>query len=1101
MPTLRLLLLVPALILTGFVLLPAQPEQPPYNPSINPASDQGEKAIARFKIPAGFKVDLWAAEPLLANPVCFCFDEKGRCYVAETFRLHAGVTDIRNHMDWLDDDLASRTVDDRVEMMKRRDGKNFKSYGIHHDRVRLLEDTKGTGKADKATVFADGFNHIPDGIGAGLVARRGKVWYTCIPDLWVLQDTKGTGTADVKKSLSHGYGIHVGFLGHDLHGLRFGPDGKLYFSLGDRGLSVKTPDGLLDNPDTGAVLRCNPDGSELELFHVGLRNPQELAFDDFGNLFTMDNNSDSGDRVRWVHLIEGGDSGWRIGYQFGTPYGDRGPWNTEKMWHPRWDGQPAWIVPPLANLGDGPSGLTHYPGTGFTDKYKGHFFLADFRGGPGNSGVRTFKNEPAGASFKFVDGGQFLWNILPTDVDFGYDGGLYVADWVDGWGLPKKGRLYKITDPEGQKNPAVAEVKKLFAEGFEQRSAEELAKLLGHVDQRVRQEAQFALAERGKASAEVLAGMARANPSVLARVHAIWGLGQINQQVPVGKELVALTKDSEDEVRTAALRVLGDRKIEMGVPALTAALKDASPRVRLYAALGLARLGSKESLPAVVEMLRENNDKDAYLRHAGVMALSATKDETAITALGKDPLPSVRLAAVLALRRLGSLHVGDFLSDATPLVVAEAARAINDAPILPAMPNLAALIRRQGLPNEVMFRVLNACFRIGTPEMAKEVATFAARSDAPEALRVEAVKCLGDWTKPSGRDRILGIWRPLPERAPEVAASAFKSAVGGIFTGPAKVREEAVKVSVKLGIKEVGPLLAEIVKDTKLPGRVRVEALLALDTLKHATVGEVTQTALGDAEPRLRAAARSVLAKKDPMAAFELSTRALQNGETVEKQSALTLLGELKVAGAEPVLKDWLERFDAGKVTPALQLELLEAAGKRPEPGFKEWVAKFEASRASKDKVAQYRESLEGGDAAAGREVFFNKAAVSCLRCHKVGSDGGEVGPNLSEIGSKQKRDYLLESIVDPNKVIAQGFETVILVMNSGKTVAGIIKAETPTEITLINPDGQLINVRKADVDERQKGKSPMPEDVVKHLSRRELRDLVEYLSTLRKPN
>src|SRR5262249_44679692 len=152
------------------------------------------------------------------------------------------------------------------------------------------------------------------------------------------------------------------------------------------------------------------------------------------------------------------------------------------------------------NLGDGPSGLTYYPGVGFGDKYKGHFFLADFRGGPGNSGIRTFKNEPNGASFKLVDGGQFIWGTLPTDVEFGYDGGLYFSDWVDGWGRPRKGRIYKVTDPEGIKNPAVAEVKKLFAEGFEQRSAEELAKLLGHADQRVRQEAQFTLAERGQVS-------------------------------------------------------------------------------------------------------------------------------------------------------------------------------------------------------------------------------------------------------------------------------------------------------------------------------------------------------------------------------------------------------------------------------------------------------------------------------------------------------------------------------------------------------------------------------------------------------------------------
>src|SRR5262249_31224270 len=156
-------------------------------------------------------------------------------YVAETFRLHAGVTDTRAHMYWLDDDLACRQVADRVAMYKKHLGDKFASYGIEHERIRLLEDTDGDGKADRSTVFADGFHHIPDGIGAGLLARGDKVWYTCIPDLWLLRDRKRTGKADVRQSLHTGYGVHVGFLGHDLHGLRLGPDGKLYFSIGDRG--------------------------------------------------------------------------------------------------------------------------------------------------------------------------------------------------------------------------------------------------------------------------------------------------------------------------------------------------------------------------------------------------------------------------------------------------------------------------------------------------------------------------------------------------------------------------------------------------------------------------------------------------------------------------------------------------------------------------------------------------------------------------------------------------------------------------------------------------------------------------------------------------
>src|SRR5262249_1030613 len=161
-------------------------------------------------------------------------------------------------------------------------GKDADLWAIEHDRVRLLEDTTGDGMADKSTVFADGFNHLEDGIGAGLLARRGTVWFTCIPSLCQLQDTQATGQAHVRNRLQTGYGVRIGHYGHDLHGLCMGPDGKLYFSIGDRGLHVETAKGIVSNTDSGSVLRCNPDGSELELFATGLRNPQSLTFDQYG---------------------------------------------------------------------------------------------------------------------------------------------------------------------------------------------------------------------------------------------------------------------------------------------------------------------------------------------------------------------------------------------------------------------------------------------------------------------------------------------------------------------------------------------------------------------------------------------------------------------------------------------------------------------------------------------------------------------------------------------------------------------------------------------------------------------------------------------------
>ena len=489
-------------------------------------------AIKQFKVPSGFKMDLWAAEPMLLNPVALCFDEKGRVFVAETFRYRTTVYDIREHMNMFDDDLASRTVEDRATMLKKYLGDKVGDFTKESEVVQLLEDRGGTGKADHSTIFAQGFDTILDGIGSGVLARKGNVYYTDIPNLWLLKDTKNTGRADVRTSLSYGYGVHYNLTGHDLHGLRIGPDGRLYFSIGDRGIHVTNKEGkLLDYPDMGTVLRCDQDGSNLEVFAYGVRNPQKLAFDDHGNLWTGDNNCDHGDAARLVYIVENGDSGWRIGNQFSetTP---AGVWNSEKLWHLQFPEQAAYIIPPVAHIANGPSGLAHYPGTGFPASLNDHFFLCDFRGASATSGIHSFGVQPKGAGFEMVDHTQFLWSILATDAEFSPDGRLYVTDWVQGWPQSQKGRIYRLYDPAIVDTALVAETKKLIADGMEKRSNKELAKLLAHADQRVRQEAQFELADRAAKAVKDLERVSLGDKNQLAArrgitafAHDFGGLG------------------------------------------------------------------------------------------------------------------------------------------------------------------------------------------------------------------------------------------------------------------------------------------------------------------------------------------------------------------------------------------------------------------------------------------------------------------------------------------------------------------------------------------------------------------------------------------------
>jgi quinoprotein glucose dehydrogenase len=1088
--------------LAGVLLIPAaDPASKPYVPNIRPASDEAARAMKRIRVPAGMKIDLWAAEPMLANPVVFAIDAKDRIFVAETFRLHAGVTDIRGIMSWLDDDLACRTVEDRVAMMKRRLGKKITDYSLHHERIRLLEDTKGTGRADRSTVFADGFNRIEDGIAAGLLVRGNDVWYTCIPDLWRLRDSKGMGKADERTKLSSGYGVHIGFIGHDLHGLVQGPDGKLYFSIGDRGLNVKTKNKHLFHPDTGCVLRCNLDGSDLEVFATGLRNPQELAFDQYGNLFTCDNNSDSGDRARWTYLVEGGDCGWRIGYQFGGVQSSRGPWNAEKLWHPPHPGQAAWIVPPIANVADGPSGLAYYPGLGLPRRYDDHFFLADFRGGPAHSGIRSLANKPKGAGFEMTDQHEFIWSVLATDVDFGMDGSIYVSDWVDGWGLTGKGRLWKISDPKNAANPAIQEVKKLMAEGMSRRKNRELAKFLGHQDMRIRRESQFALAERGKSSIAVLAEVTKGTGPRLARLHAIWALSQIARTHKEAHEsILPLLGDKDVEVRCQAAKVLGDGKVAQALDKLLPLLEDSEPRLRFFAAQAVGKLGKKEAFAPLLALVKANADKDPWLRHAAVMALATCGDEKSLKEAAGDVSVAGRRAVLLAYRRRGEVEVARFLDDTDSDLVLEAARASNDVPIEPAMPKLAGLIGRRGMSEALGYRVLNANFRLGKTDNARAVARFAARSDAPEALRVEALRELNEWAKPGGRDRIMGVWRPLAPRDASLARDALRPELGGIFTGPNAVRQEAAKVAANLGIKEIGPALYDLLADTKRPVQVRVDTLLALRTLNDTRLEKALKLALGDSEPRLRAEGRRVLAGRWPAEGLTALARALEEGATVEKQLAFETLGEMKGnKDAAALLEKWLDRLLAAKVPEEARLDLVEAAERHLTAEIKARLERYEALRPKGEPFGKWRDSLTGGDAEAGRRIFLYKPEVSCLRCHKAAGQGaGEVGPDLTGIGSKQKRLYLLESIVEPSKQIAKGFETVELTLTNGQIRSGVLKGEDAKAVRLMTPEGALMVVPKSRIEERRSGKSAMPEDLVKHLSRKEMRDLVEFLASLK---
>jgi quinoprotein glucose dehydrogenase len=1088
-------------------------------PYVAPGSDEARQAMRGFRLPEGWKVELIAAEPHLANPVAFAFDEEERMYVVETFRLGNGVLDIRGRAGWpspgyrkahgitredrgrlaeevLDADLACRTVEDRERMLRKYFAENASTLERFSERVRLLKRGED-GRVTDATVFADGFDTIVDGLASGVLARDGKVWFANVPHLWLLSDSNGDGVADERASLHHGYGVRVGFLGHDLHGLVFGPDGRLYFSIGDRGANVVTREGTrIEMPDTGAVFRCEPDGSQLEVFAFGFRNPQELVFDAMGNLWTGDNNSDGGDQARWTYVVEGGDSGWRIGWQFLERPHRRGPWNAEGMWRPEEAMRIGYIIPPLANIGAGPSGATYGFGTGLPEELDGRFFMVDFRGGA--SGIWSISVVPKGAGYAVADATQLLWDALPTDVEVGPDGGLYWSDWVQGWGTTGKGRIYRAYDPAAIARPEVAQTRRLLGTDLSRLEPGELKRLLSHPDLRVRQRAQFALADQG--AFDVLLEATSA-PDSFGRLHGLWGLGQISRKdATVLPSLVSLLEHSDAEVRGQAAKVLGDARHRAAGPALERLLTDPHPRPRFFAAIALGRLGRMEAAPAVEAMLRANDDTDPFLRHAGVMAMTGCHRVERLKALAQDPSRAVRLAAVVALRRLEDSALAKFLGDSDPDVVLEAARAINDVPVTAALPELARLLERRISSEPLLRRVLNANLRVGGSANAEALARFAADGSAPEAARAEAIRHLAQLASPSGRDQITGLWRPLPDRGGRAAANALVSHLRELLSGPAAVQAEAATAAGALGLRGAAQALRGLVRDAEASSRARIAALRALGGWPGELTSSFLHELAGASSEAIRAEALRWQSRLGLADALTPIRTALEHGGVREKQAALTSLGELEGGPAADLLVNWLSRATTGGVPAELELELIEAAASHDAAPVQAALAQFRHSLASTNGVLERRFLLRGGDIAAGRTVFFEKAEAQCARCHRAGSDsdGGVVGPDLKDVGARQSREQILESLLYPNAAVAPGFESVMIETRDGLELSGTIQSESDFELVLNTIEEGTTRVKKADITFRKKGLSAMPEGLAELMTPRELRDLVEYLAGLR---
>ena len=1040
----------------------------------------------------------WSGDINVPDPVAIGFDERGRAYVTQTQRRKSQDLDIRANRSWIPDDVGFETVQDKLDFYRRelapgddeensqhvqdmnKDGRHdYRDLTVLSELVHRLEDKDGDGTADSMKTFAAGFQTEVTGIAAGVMHHEGDVYATIAPDVWKLRDTNKDGEADQREKLATGFGLHIAYAGHDMHGLTVGPDGKIYWSVGDKGISATSREGeRFHFPNQGGVMRCNPDGSGFEVFAHGLRNVQELAFDQWGNLFGVDNDADKqGERERFVYIVKGMDAGWRCNYQYrGSNYD---PWMAEGLWRPWHEGQPAYIVPPISHSIDGPAGFAFNPGSALSPAYRDYFFLT----GAPNGNQIAFRVEPDRASFRMVDEHRVGSGVPLVGINFGPDGGLYGVDWGGGYPLNQSGAVWKIDDPEFSKSTLRREVAEMLAKGFREAGTDELLNLLSHVDQRIRLGAQFELVKRN-ACDEFFGVSVNSRQEILARVHAIWGLGQLarsGDDEAILSLSAILSRVDEPELVAQVARCAGD------LPAgkatwLASMMMHASPRVRFMAALALADQPTKRAVRFFDDFAARTEMSETYSRFALARAMSACATEEQLVGFKDHRDDVLRMAAVVALRFQKSERVADFLASQTDDAVTEAARAIHDDfSILAALPVLADALMTSRCDHEAFVRrAINANLRIGTPRNAKTLVDYATDRGRPVAMRHDALNALARWVNPDPLDRVTGRYRPRvsSERTFDHASLAEK--LSPLLSDESnRIRVAALEVASSLGIRVADVGLERIVRSGSTDPSVRMTALGLLERQRATGLEQVAKDLIDDDVSEMRTHALRLVAARDGSLAEEVIAKVMESSRPVaERQAAIQILGTLESETAKSRLKEFLRLAKAG--TESLQdvyLELVKATGT--------------------ELSDTYVECLLGGDRKKGRDLFMTHLGAQCVRCHRIGKQGSDVGPPLDSIASRRDRAHLLRAIVRPSVDIDEKYRMHTLVLTSGKTLQGVIVERNEKSTSIRNASGEVTVVPEEDIDESLEQQVSLMPEMKEVLTSEEIRDLVAWLVTL----
>ena len=1065
----------------------------------------------------------WSGELNVPDPTSVTFDEAGNAYVASTTRRKVGDLDIREHRAWIPDDVGLTSPAEKLAFYQRelapgkmkagrgslkdhnKDGSvDWKDLTFHQERIYKLTDTNRDGVADKITVFAEGFNSPVSGIAAGVLYYDGWIYLTAIPDVWRLKDTDGDGVADVKEVIATGFGGHIAYAGHDMHGLRLGPDGRIYWTVGDKGGNVTSKEGRhYSFAHEGAVLRCEPDGSGFQVFARGIRNTQEIAFDAFGNIIGVDNDGDQPkERERLMYLLEGSDSGWRNQHQYQAV---ESRWMKENMWMPAGaPDQPLSITPPIANYSDGPAGFLFEPGHALDGDLRGHFILDQFPKGK----MDAFTLAPDRDTFRQEKLRVINEGLMGIGMTWGVDGRAYFADWIGGYPLDGKGAIWSIEIAPNIDKSSEVFLSKPFSVVIPK---DELLGLLGHRDQRVRVNASIRLDRLGAWQEMLELALTPESPR-FARIHAIWGYGmgvRLGKVADVTASL-ALLDDADTEVRVQALKILSEAKPSQALSDKVATqLPQKDLRVRTQAGITLAKLGGKAPFNGFLQDA-EYDLRLPWLRHGLVSGLAGTQSAESLLAVTQAESGAKATFAALALVRQKSPLVGKLLQHANSDVVTEAARAIHDDEgIRAAAGALAESFGKHTLPFHAARRALNANLRQGDEPALSRLLEWTLKQPDGAPLRSAALKALLAFNQPPDLDIVDGTAKRYPGRDKAIVTRVLQARQADLLLLQKPTERAAVlELMVKYELDLPFPVLLALAEDLKASPGVRLQTLRLLGN-KHEEPQAVIRTlrsAAGEGNPsEVRIEALRQLFVRDTGAAMEVARQIIdsKSAKLPEKQAVVAALRGRNDITSLKLVQELVDRLAARKLDAGLKLDVFVLAR---ESGSEAIIAALKKYLAAGPKGGlkmaspelPYELLTDGGDVVMGKAIVNGHLAANCTACHRIDSDeGSEVGPSLRKIGAERSKLEITESLIEPSAKIVQGFGIETIVLKDGTSLAGSVTKDTAKTIELRLPDGKIRNIVVAKIATRTAPISIMP-PMLGILTPDELRDVVAYLSGLK---